>query len=133
MELKIIEKKENKLLSRTEITAEMVHEGPTPSYDAIKKALAKQVNADESLIAVKHVYPSYGESRVKIIANIYDDKKAMESIEPAAPKKEEKPAEKKEEKPAEKKEEKPAEEKPAEEKSAEKKEEKPAEKKEGEK
>jgi len=112
MELKIIEKKDNKLLSRVEIIAEMVHEGPTPGYEVIRKALAKQLDADESLIAVKHIYPSYGESRVKIIANIYEDKKAMEKIEPAPSEKAKKPTE---EKPAEaaeeKKEEKPAEEK----------------------
>ena len=117
MELKIIEKKDNKLLSRVEIIAEMVHEGPTPGYEVIRKALAKQLDADESLIAVKHIYPSYGESRVKIIANIYEDKKAMEKIEPAPSEKAKKPTE-----------EKPAEEKPAE-AAEEKKEEKPAEEK----
>lgn len=82
MELKITGKKDNKLLSRAEITAEMTHEGPTPNYDAVKKALANQLKLDESLIAIKHVYSNFGESRIKIIANVYDNKEAAKKIEP---------------------------------------------------
>ena len=118
MNLKITEEKQNKLLSRKEITAEMTHEGPTPGYAAMKKALAKELKADESLIAIQHIYPYFGEPKVRIIANIYDNKDKMEELEPepvekkkpAAEKKKkaEKPAEvKKEEKPKETKEEKP--------------------------
>ncbi|MBW2992969.1 30S ribosomal protein S24e [Candidatus Woesearchaeota archaeon] len=108
MNLKITEEKENKLLSRKEITAEMTHEGPTPGYNAVKQAIANQLKADESLVAIQHIYPYFGEPKIRIIANIYESREKMEELEPESAEEEKKPAaeakpseEKKEEKPSE--------------------------------
>ena len=115
MELKVIEKKDNALLSRTKLTLEGIKEAVTPSYDALKKKISEQFNADAKLVAVKHIYPQFGTTKFKVIAYIYTDKELMDKIEPETAEKEKKPAEekpaeeKKEEKPAEKTEEKPAE------------------------
>jgi len=145
MDIKLKDKKENKLLDRTEIKAGITYEGPTPSNVDIKKAFGQQFKADEKLIVIKHVYTEFGTTQADVLGLIYKDEKALELIEvfkkkkgaaaqgekkkeapapaekPAeAPKekpKEEKAEEKKEEAPKEeKKEEKPAEEKKAEEK-----------------
>jgi small subunit ribosomal protein S24e len=127
MNLKITEEKQNKLLSRKEITAEMAHEGPTPGYAAMKKALAKELKADESLIAIHHIYPFFGEPKVKIIANIYETKEKMQELEPKPAETKKKPsAEKSEEK---KKEKAVEEKKPEEVQKEENKTEKPIEKK----
>jgi len=125
--MKIIEKKENPLLSRTEVSAEAVFEKATPSKADIKKQIASELKADENLVVVKNIYTDYGSPSAKITAFVYNSKEAMEKTEPK-PKKE---AKKAGAKPAEGGE-KPAAEAPKEEKKAEeppKKEEKPAEEK----
>ncbi len=127
--MKIIEKNQNKLLSRTELKAEIVYEGVTPSNDNVKQELAKELKAKPELVIVKQIKPIFGLKQSLVSAVIYDDAKALKEIERI--KKEEKPVEgeakaeeapKAEEKPAEEakteeKKEAPAEEKPAEEKS----------------
>lgn len=132
MEYNIKEKKENALLSRTELSIEIKHSGSAnPSYENIKKEIASKLKADEKLIVIKHVYPAFGEGKSDVIAYVYKDETSLKKTEPrnkkaeAAAKKaaaEEKPAEPaKEAKPEEpKKEEAPAE-APKEEKPEEKK------------
>jgi ribosomal protein S24E len=137
MEYNIKEKKENTLLSRTELSIEIKHFGSAnPSYENIKKEIANQLKADEKLIVIKHVYPAFGEGKSDVIAYIYKDEESLKKTEPrnkkaeaaakkaaaeskeAAPESKEAapaPAEKPKEAPAEKKEEKPAEEPPKEE------------------
>lgn len=95
MELKVVEKKDNALLSRTEFVLEGFQEGPTPSYDKLRKKIAEQFKADENLIAIRHIYPQFGTVKFKVIAYVYSDKKAMEKIEP---KQEQKPKPEKPEK-----------------------------------
>ena len=129
MELNITDKKEQKLLSRLEVSATIsFNGGVTPSNDAVKDALAKNLGKDAKLVVVKGIYTKYGDSFADVSAYVYDNEKKLDEIEvthkkskeekkegeeaPAA----EKPAEKpKEEAPA--KEEKPAEEAKPEEKS----------------
>jgi ribosomal protein S24E len=94
MELKLIEKKDNTLLSRTEITLEGIKEAITPSYDSLKKKIAEQFSADASLIAIRHIYPQFGTTKFKVVAYIYADKNSMENLEQAAAKEEKPKAEK---------------------------------------
>jgi ribosomal protein S24E len=147
MDIEILKEKDMQLLSRKRVSAMIQSEGPTPSRLDLKKQLAKKLNKDPELVILKHIYPKYGKSDVKVIAHVYDNKEELEKFElkklvekhkEPEVKKEEAPApaEKKpaeeapaaEEKPAEeeKKEEAPAEEKPAE-KEEKKEAEKPAE------
>jgi ribosomal protein S24E len=131
--MKITEKKENPLLSRTEVTAEITFEKATPSKNDVKKQLASELKKDESLIVVKNIHTDYGAATARLSAFIYDSKEALEKTEPR-PKKEAKPAgapkeeAKKEEKPAEAPTEEKKKEKPTVAKPEEKKEAKPAEK-----
>jgi small subunit ribosomal protein S24e len=132
MQLKITEKREEELLSRTAIKLHIIFDKATPSKEELKKAIASELKADENLVVVKDIYTEFGNSEADVNAYVYTSKEEMQKIEPK-PKKKAKPGTKtsksesdsvqakKEEKPAEKKEEAPKEEA---------KEEKPAEKKE---
>lgn len=83
MEYDIKEKKENILLSRTEILMEIKHQGSAnPPYKAVKKEIANQLKADENLIVVKHIYPAFGEGKSSVIAYIYKDEASLKNIEP---------------------------------------------------
>jgi ribosomal protein S24E len=130
MQLKITEKREEELLSRTAIKAHIIFDKATPSKEEIKKALVSELKADENLLVVKDAYTSFGSSEADINAYVYTSKEEMDKIEPK-PKKKAKPGAKKEEKPSEGAAAKPAEakpeEKPAEGAAAEKKEETPKE------
>ena len=129
MQLKILDKKEEELLSRAVVKAHIIFDKATPSNQEIKKQIASESKADEALVVVKNVYTEYGKSEADVNAYIYKSKEAMQKIEPKPKKKAEKPGEKaapkpeeapKEAKPEEKKQEAPKEapkeEKPAEEK-----------------
>jgi len=104
VELKVIEKKENPIMSRTEFVLEGVSDGATPSYDSIKKKIAGQFKANEDMVVVKHVYPQFGTVKFKVIVNIYSDKAVMNKVEPenVEKKEEKKPSESSKEKPQEK-------------------------------
>jgi small subunit ribosomal protein S24e len=133
MNLKILEQKEEPLLSRKEIKAELFFEGTaTPSNAEVGKNIASQLKVDEKLVVIKKIDTHYGSTEAIVTARAYDSAEAKEKIEPKDKKAEKAKAEAAKEKPAEeKKEEAPKEEKPAEEKKEEApKEEKPAEKKE---
>ena len=122
MQLKILDKKEQELLSRTDIKAHITFGKATPSNTEIKKALASELKADENLIIIKNIYTIYGKTEANVNAYAYKSKEEMQKVEPKPKKKAAKPGEKKEEKPAavkpaeKPKEEAPKDEKPAEEK-----------------
>ncbi len=113
--MKILEKKPNPLLSRTEIKAEIEYTGATPSNNDVKNELAKQLSADVNLVVVKQILPIFGLRKSTVNAYLYDSKEALmkiERIKETKPKTEEKPKE--DAKPEEGSTEKPKEEKPAE-------------------
>ncbi|MBD3312911.1 hypothetical protein GF345_00555 [Candidatus Woesearchaeota archaeon] len=147
MDLEIKKERETPLLSRKRITMMMDYKGATPSRLEFRDMVSKQLKAPEELVIIKHIYTRFGQNRAKIIANIYKDKKSMESIEQkyilekhkakkeegAEDKPEEASAAPAEEAQKEKTDESNAEEKPAEAPAEEKKEEAPAEEEKGEK
>jgi ribosomal protein S24E len=107
MELKIISKKEDPLLSRTVVEAEIIFEKATPSRAEIKGSLAKSLGKDEKLIVVKGIYTSYGLKKAKNMCYIYENEESLKKIEAETKKKSKK-------KEAKEGEEKKAEEKPQE-------------------
>lgn len=119
MEIDILEKKDNPLLRRTEIIADISFEAATPSRQVMKEAISKKLNASPELIIIRNIYPFFGDKKAEVVVHIYNKKEDVEKIESnvyiqrmLGKKKEEK------------KEEKPVEEKPAEEKKEAKAEEK---------
>src|SRR3989338_1968148 len=99
MDLKILIKKEEPLLSRTIIEAEVSFDKATPSKSEIKSALAKSLGRDEKLIVVKGLYSGYGIRKAKNVSYVYENEEVMKSIEPKP--KEDKGAAKKGEQPKE--------------------------------
>ena len=82
MELKISNKVENQLLNRTEITGEVLHAGAaTPKRIDVKKLLAAQLGADESLLTIRKVNTPFG-AKSKLTAMLYKDKATLEKFEP---------------------------------------------------
>ena len=81
MELKIINKKEYPLLSRTKVESEIVFEKSTPSKDEIKSKLGKDLGKDEKLIVVKSVYTMYGLKKCKNLSYVYENEESLKRIE----------------------------------------------------
>ena len=109
MGLKIIEKKEQPMLSRIEVKGKLEFEGATPSADEVRKQLSSELKVDEKLIAVKNIFTHFGVRGADLTAYAYLNEEDMKKLEP-------KPKEKAGAKPAAKEapKEKPKEEKPKE-------------------
>lgn len=82
MELKIIKKKEEPLLSRTMVEAEITFEKTTPSGAEVKSRLAKDLGKDEKLIAVKGIHTYLGSKKAKNLSYAYEDEESLKRIEP---------------------------------------------------
>ena len=81
MELKIISKKEDPLLSRTKIEAEVVFEKETPSREEIRSKLAADLGKDWRLIVVKRIYTIRGLKKAKNISYVYENEDYLKRIE----------------------------------------------------
>ena len=82
MEFNITSKKEEPLLSRTMIKANISFEKMTPSYQELIPLIASTVKADEKLVAIRHVYTSFGNRNAEVTAYIYKDESKKQFIEP---------------------------------------------------
>jgi len=96
MELKLIEKKEVPLLSRTEIKGELSFTGKTPSNDEVTKKISSDLKVDAATIVIKHVYTGFGATKAKVIAHVYKTADDKTKIEPKVKVKKAKVEEKKE-------------------------------------
>jgi len=83
MDLKIIKKQDNPLLSRMEIEAEAeFFNEPTPRKEDIKKKIASMEKADEKLVVVKHIYTSFSGGKASVLVYIYKSEDELKKIEP---------------------------------------------------
>ncbi len=92
LQINIVEKKEELLLSRTMVKANIDFEKSTPSYTETTSLLASNLNADEKLIAIRHIYTHFGDKKAQVIAYIYADEGKKQSIEPKMKEKKDKKA-----------------------------------------
>jgi ribosomal protein S24E len=99
--MNITEKKEEPLLSRVLVRAKIEFKDITPSYKDVLSALAVTLKKDEKLIAIRHLYQSFGNKTAEVVAYVYADEKKKSMIEPKSKKETAKPAQDAEEKPAE--------------------------------
>ncbi len=103
MELKILEKKENRALLRKEIEAELSFFGEsTPKKEEVKKKIAETEKVNEELVIVKSIHTRFGEPKASVIAYIYENIEILNELEPKRKTKETKEAEKSQEKTEEK-------------------------------
>lgn len=82
MDLKILSKKEEPLLSRTKVEAEVSFDKTTPSKSEVKKALVEELGKEEKLIVVNKIYTVYGIKKAKNLAYAYENEEIMKAIEP---------------------------------------------------
>ena len=81
-------------MSRTEILLELSYaEQKTPSRDELKKKIAADLKADEKLIVVKKISPSFGVTKTTAAIYQYKTEEDLKKIEPK-PKEKKKPQEK---------------------------------------
>lgn len=92
MELKILNEKKEPLLSRTMLTASLEYEKATPSYQEVSSLIALQLKTDEKLIAIRHIYNSFGHKKAEITAYLYGDENKKQLIEPKIKEKKDKKA-----------------------------------------
>ncbi len=93
MELKILDKKDETLLSRTSIKADLTFQGVTPSKEKVQQALASLLKVDENLVVIKKIRTLFGQEKAEVIAYNYESAKALKNIEPKKKEKVEKKGE----------------------------------------
>ncbi len=82
LELTITSKTEEPLLSRTMLKANVSFEKSTPSYQELASLIASKIKSDEKLVAIRHIYTSFGNRNAQITAYIYKDENKKNFIEP---------------------------------------------------
>ena len=82
VQLTITIKKEEPLLSRTMVKADLEFDKATPSYPEVTSLIAANLKADEKLVAIRHIYNSFGAKKAQVIAYIYADEAKKQIIEP---------------------------------------------------
>ena len=80
MELKILHKKEEPLLSRTRLEGVVMFDKATPSTKEIKSNVAKSIGKDESLIDIKGIYNQYGQKKAKVVCYAYESEDVLKKI-----------------------------------------------------
>ena len=106
MDLKILQKIEEPLLSRIKVEFEITFENSTPSGNEVKTKIAKDLGKDEKLIDIKGIYTLYGLKKAKVLCYAYENEEILKRIK-IKKKKKDKKEEAQQEKQETKKEEKP--------------------------
>ncbi|VVB75273.1 30S ribosomal protein S24e [uncultured archaeon] len=81
MELKITGTKQNNLLNRKEVTAE-VHEKTIPSRQQVREKMSAMLNTKPEDIAVVKTDTKFGSSKAIIFARVYASNEALKKTEP---------------------------------------------------
>ncbi|MDD5178442.1 MAG: hypothetical protein PHT54_04155 [Candidatus Nanoarchaeia archaeon] len=81
MKAELLKEKEMPLLLRKRLNYEIEFENSTPKNDEVKKQIAKAANVSEDLVSIRHIYQKYGETKAKVIANIYKNPEDLKNIE----------------------------------------------------
>ncbi|MEM2873899.1 MAG: 30S ribosomal protein S24e [Candidatus Nanoarchaeia archaeon] len=82
MEVKILDKKDNLFFNRTEIFAEINHQGlPTPKRAEVRKLLAEVLGASSELLVIRRCKSQFGFKAV-CEAMLYKSKQDLEKFEP---------------------------------------------------
>ena len=82
MDLTLGATKDNPLLNRKELTADISFTGKTPSYPEVTDALAQKLGVAKDVVAVQHVYTAFGATKAKVLAHVYKTAEDLKKIEP---------------------------------------------------
>lgn len=81
MKLKILKNKEEPLLSRNKIDAELDFDNAVPARKEVLQEIAKQTGSKPELIVVVKISPSFGSKKAKILAYSYQKEEDLVKIE----------------------------------------------------
>jgi small subunit ribosomal protein S24e len=81
MELKMLTKKKNELLKRTEAVFEM-HEKTIPSKAQIRDKIAAMQDTSADKVVIAKVESKFGSSKAKVFARIYASAEELKKTEP---------------------------------------------------
>ena len=85
MEIKILSKKENPLLNRTEIEFECDYPGEgTPDLLDVKHKIVALEDSSNDLLVVDNMKPSYGATKAVGLAKVYDSIEKLQEVEAKA-------------------------------------------------
>ncbi len=76
MQLTITEKKDLPLAGRMSVEGTITFDAATPSNVDVAASVAKQLNADPSLVVVKHIYTQFGQKSARFQVVVYNDANA---------------------------------------------------------
>ena len=80
--MKIINKINHPLLKREQLTIEVEHTGDkNPKKNDLLGQISERAKADQKFVNIKFIDTDFGNTRSVITANVYNDEKAMKSIE----------------------------------------------------
>ncbi|MFA6073718.1 MAG: hypothetical protein WC758_06385 [Candidatus Woesearchaeota archaeon] len=80
MDVKDIQSKKV-LLPRKEVRMFVAFEDATPNRKQLKKIVAEKTKSKEDMVIIRNVYTKYGSKEAEIVAFIYDNVEALNSLE----------------------------------------------------
>src|SRR3989449_10044038 len=82
MQLEVIQRKENPLLKRTEVSFKAIHKAePTPTRDALRAFLAKELNATKDIVVIDSQASTFGRYETVGYAKVYKTKEQALVVE----------------------------------------------------
>jgi len=82
MQLEILQRKENPLLKRVEVTFKATHKAePTPTRDALRAFLAKELKATKDIVVVDYQASTFGRYETVGAAKVYKTKEEALAVE----------------------------------------------------
>ncbi|MCF7860739.1 hypothetical protein K9M79_00715 [Candidatus Woesearchaeota archaeon] len=81
MDFKVISEKDNSMLNRKELIAEIIFDAKTPSRAQLVDKVAEAVKADRKLIIVKKIDMKFGQRKATITIRIYKNKELLDRYE----------------------------------------------------
>ena len=82
MQLEVIQRKENPLLKRTEVSFKAIHKAePTPTRDALRAFLAKELKATKDIVVIDSQASTFGRYETVGYAKVYKTKEEALAVE----------------------------------------------------
>ena len=82
MQLEVMQKKENPLLKRTEVSFKAIHKAePTPTRDALRAFLARELKATKDIVVIDSQASTFGRYETVGYAKVYKTKEEALAVE----------------------------------------------------
>src|SRR5881409_2154332 len=82
MQLEVLQRKENPLLKRVEVTFKATHKAePTPTRDALRAFIAKELKATKDIVVIDYQASTFGRYETVGAAKVYKSKEEALAVE----------------------------------------------------